>query len=136
MPTKGSFYTQTGPTYQGDNPASSSNDGEVGVSISSPAANDIIDIPILFACTLNSVTVAGDVVGSAVFDLLLAPFGTVPTASITGSTEPTLASAQFYQDTALTGWSHIIPANSLLRVKLNSTSGLARVALALKITKG
>lgn len=136
MSTKGSFFSLTGPTYTGDNPASSSNDGEVGVSISSPAANDIVDIPILFACTINSVTVFSDVVGSAVFDLLLSTFGTVPTASITGSANPTLASAQFYQDTALTGWSPIIPANSLLRVKLNSTSGLSRVAIALKITKG
>src|SRR6187455_287798 len=136
--TKGSFYAQTGPTYEGTNPSSSSNDGEIPVVFIAGADGtfDTIDLPITFGCSVVAATLVSDAPGDVVIDVQLAPYAGFPgsLASICSSTKPTLTSAQAYQDTALTGWTKAVPANSVLRFTPSGVSGIQRATLTLQIT--
>lgn len=135
-----SFYNTTGPTYQGENPASSSNDGELVIVVDGGgnAINTGIkgDFPITFGCTINSVILVSDQPGDVVVNILSAPLGNTPTSSICGSDLPTLASSQTMQDTKLTGWNVSVSPLTVLRISINSVSVITRLTIVLKITKG
>lgn len=136
---KTSFYADSGTAYAGLNPTPLSNDGEIVIIIdgmgSLPTTGDKADLPVMFDCTINSLAIVADQVGSAVVDILKAPIGTTPTISICGSDLPTLASASSNSDTLLTGWTTSITAGDVLRFNLNSVSTITRLTLVLKITK-
>lgn len=138
-----SFYNTTGPTYQGENPASSSNDGELIVVIDgggSPIGTGVVaDIPVSFDCTINSVTIVTDVVGSIVVDVWKASLANFPPTSansITASDPPTISDAQTFQDTTLTRWTTTVANGDILRVNVNSAATCTRATLTFKITKG
>lgn len=139
----GSFYAQTGPTYQGDNPASSSNDGAITFVLDGAGAvlttGIKLSIEIPFACTINSVTILADQVGSLVLDIWKAPLANYPPTvanSICGTAKPTLASAQSVQDATLAGWTTTVAAGDTLRFNVNSAATITRISVTLKITKG
>jgi hypothetical protein len=140
MSASSSFYKNTGPVFQGENPTSVSNYGEIVATIDN--SNLVIstgfkgDYPITFGCTINSVMLVSDVSGSVVIDILKAPFGTTPTASICGSTNPTLSAATTYRDTALVGWNTAITPLDVLRIQVVSVSTITRLTIVLQITKG
>src|SRR6187455_408122 len=119
MTGKSSFYASTGPTYTGTNPASSSNDGEIGVVFDGGSgaltADAYIDIPITFGCQVQSATLWADASGSAVVDIRVATPPTAPTASICASAKPTLSSAQYSKDATLTGWTVDIAPDQIVR---------------------
>jgi hypothetical protein len=144
---KTSFYADTTATstsveysFEGRNPVPINNFGEIvivfdggGAAVSTGIK---VDVPIMFDCTIDSAVLVADAAGSIVVDILKAPVGTVPTASICASALPTLASALSSTDITLTGWTTDIDAADVLRFVVNSASGVNRVTLVLKITKG
>lgn len=143
MTTKGSFFELTGPSYVGTNPASSSNDGAIGVvidgggSVISTGVQADIEIP--FGCTINSVTLLADVAGSVVVDVWNAAFADYPPTvanTICAAALPTLTSAMSYQDTTLTGWTTAVASNSVFRININSVTSITRLSITFKITKG
>jgi hypothetical protein len=139
----GSFYATTGPSYVGENPASSSNDGAITFVIDgagltlSPGVK--LDIEIPFACTINSVTMLADQSGSAVLDIWKAPLASFPPTSgnsICGASRPTITSAQSVQDNALVGWTTTVSSGDTLRFNVVSATSITRLTVTLKITKG
>jgi hypothetical protein len=57
----------------------------------------------------------------------------MPTRAITSS--PTLSSAQKSEDTTLTGWTTALSAGDILRFNVDSVAIIARVTLALALTR-
>lgn len=91
-----------------------------------------IEVPWHF--TIARWTILGDVIGSAVFDVWNAPYGSYPptvTNSIVGGNPPTLTAAQSAQSSTLTGWSPAIPGGSILGYNLESVSSLHWATLSL-----
>lgn len=141
-PSPSSFYATTGPVYVGTNPASSSNNGEIAVVIDGGGATlptgVKVDIPISFACTINSVTLVADEVGSIQIDVWKTPLaGFPPTVSnsICATDLPTLTAAQASTDATLTGWTTSILPGDVLRISVNSVTAIKRVTCSLQITK-
>lgn len=60
-----------------------------------------------------------------------------PTVSvITASAKPTLATSRKGTSTALTGWTTAIAADDVLRIGVNSVTGMQRVVLVVKVRRG
>lgn len=93
-----------------------------------------IEVP--FACTINRVTLAADQSGSIVIDVWRAN-AAVPTVAntITASDLPTLSSAQYSTDTALTGWSKTLVARDILAFNVNSATTVQKVLISLTVTR-
>lgn len=122
--------------------AAAANNGEVVAVIDGSGAAITtgvkVDIPVGFACIINSMTMVADQNGSIVVDIWKAPFASFPPTSsnsITASDKPTLSSAQSVQDTALTGWTVNIKAGDVLRFNVNSAATVTRVTIILQVTK-
>ena len=100
-------------------------------------------ISIPFACSIVSATLLADQSGSCVLDLWRCTYAqfdagsTHPVVgdSITASAQPTLSSANKYQDTTLTGWTTMLNADDVLAFHLNSSSTIQRLTIALGITR-
>lgn len=94
-------------------------------------------ITIPFACTIQSVTMIADQVGSCVVDIWKAAYPTIPTVAntIAASALPTLSSSQKSQDTTLTGWTTAVSAGDVLGFNVNSVSTITRLNLVLKVAK-
>lgn len=142
MTSKSSFFAQ-GPIYQGENPASSSNDGAITFVIDgaglalAPGVKLSLEVP--FACTINSVTMLADQAGSLVLDIWKAPLASFPPTSsntICGGNPATISGAQTMQDTTLTGWTTALSSGDCLRFNVVSASSITRLSVTLKITKG
>ena len=95
-------------------------------------------LPVSFACTINSVTVAGAPSGSIVFDIWKAA-GAIPTVAntITAAAKPTLSSAQYSVDSTLTGWGtgKTISAGDVLVFNIDSCSTITKASIVLKVTQ-
>lgn len=93
-------------------------------------------ISIPYNCTITGWTITGDQSGSAVIDVLRAPYAAFPTiASIAGSDKPTLSAAQKNVDSSLIGWgSTALNAGDELQVNLNSVATCTRLNLTITIT--
>jgi len=96
------------------------------------------DILIPFAGTITGATLLADVSGSMIVDLWKAPYASFPPTvanTIVSLTPPTLATANKYQDTTLTGWTTAIAANDVIRVNINSVTTISRFVIALSIAR-
>lgn len=96
------------------------------------------DLEVPFACTITSVTLLADQVGSIVVDIWKDTYANAPPTaadSITASAKPTLSSAQKSQDTTLTGWSKNLAAGDILRFNVDSAATVQRVSVMLKVKK-
>lgn len=92
-----------------------------------------VEVP--FACNVVGWTLLADAVGSIVIDVWKDTFGAFPPTvadTITGSEKPTLAAVQKNQDLTLTTWTTLIPAGSILAIKIDSCSGIRQAALTLR----
>lgn len=91
-----------------------------------------------FDCTINSVTLIADQVGSIVIDIwkdTLANFPPVAADSICGGAKPTLSSARTSENTTLTGWTKTISAGDVLFFNVDSATTVQNVSIHLKVTK-
>ena len=102
---------------------------------SSPAAGTLYRMYVPAPCTIQSATMVSDVSGSAVVDIWVASYPTIPTIAntIVASDKPTLSSAQASQDASLTGWTVTIPGNSNVFFHLDSASTLTIFTLTLVV---
>jgi len=90
-----------------------------------------IEVPKDFNCTINQVSLYANPSGSIVVDILKSGFaGFPPSVSICGS-PPTLASANKYQDTGLSGWTTSLLGGEILAVTYSGLSGITLCTLAL-----
>lgn len=85
-----------------------------------------------FDITLQQATIVGNVSGSAVVDILMAPSSGSPFTSICGSHKPTLTSQSIERDSVLSTWTVTIPAGSILVAVLNSVTTCKKVTVSLK----
>jgi len=91
-----------------------------------------------FNCTITQVTLLAAQTGSIVIDIWKDGYGFFPPTdadSVTGSSPPTISSAQKYQDSTLTGWTTYIYANDVLAFNVDSCTTITRVTLSLRVTK-
>lgn len=96
------------------------------------------DLPVDFACTIQSVTVVADAVGSIVVDIWKDTYGNFPPVvadSICASAKPTLSSANKSQDGTLTGWVTSIAAGDILRFNVDSAATVKMVTVSLKVKR-
>lgn len=97
------------------------------------------DIELPFAGTITAARLLADTSGDVVVDIWKSAYSAFPPVlggSITAAAKPTLSAAQKYQDTTLTGWTTAFAAGDVLRVNVDSASGLSRVTLSLTCLKG
>jgi hypothetical protein len=91
-----------------------------------------VEVP--FACSIAHVALVSDVSGSVVIDIWKVAFAGVPATSgnsITASDKPTLASAQKYFDTSLTGWTTTVSAGDWLYFNVDSATTVTKVTVSL-----
>lgn len=96
------------------------------------------DLVVDFACTITAVTLLADQTGSIVVDIWKDSYANYPpdnSDSITASATPTISTATKSQDTTLTGWTTSISAGQILRFNVDSVTSIARVTVALKVTR-
>lgn len=99
-----------------------------------------LEIP--FDCSIDSVELLADQVGSAVVDIFKTTFAaydavTHPTAAdkITGTSQPTIAAATKYFDSALSGWTKTITKGDVLAFNVNSAATIQRLTITLNVSK-
>lgn len=91
-----------------------------------------------FACTILQATLLADQTGSIVIDLWKDSYANYPPTdsdSITASAPPTISSSTKSLDSTLTGWTTSISAGDIIRVNVDSVTGIERVSLMLKVLK-
>lgn len=88
-----------------------------------------------YGCTITAATMIADQTGSAVVDVWVAAYPTMPTSAnkITSATPPTLSSAQVSQNTTLTSWTTAIAAGSILAFSVTSASTVTTINLTLTV---
>ncbi|MEM8973615.1 MAG: hypothetical protein AAGD43_16270, partial [Pseudomonadota bacterium] len=95
-------------------------------------------IPVSFDATIIEATLISNTSGDAVIDVWKDTFANYPPTnadSITASAQPTLSSADKYQDLSLTGWTTSIAAGDVLVANIDSVSGLTNLVLNLKVQR-
>lgn len=104
----------------------------------------VVDIPVDFACRiveweLLATSPAGG--GSVVLDIykVSAPdwYVAAPTSAnkITGSELPTLTSARYARSSVLAGWETTVNDGDVLRVNVNSATGVTKLTLKLRVRR-
>jgi hypothetical protein len=94
------------------------------------------EIEIPFDCTITSVRLIADQVGSIVVDINKSTYATFPTvASITGGSEPTISSAIKSEDTTLTGWTLELSAGDIIQYEVDSVTSIERCLVSLNLLK-
>lgn len=96
------------------------------------------DLYVPFACTITSVTMLADQVGSIVVDIWKDTYANYPPTvadTITAAALPTITAANKSQDTTLTGWTKTVAAGDTLRFNVNSAATVTRLNLSLTVTK-
>lgn len=96
------------------------------------------DLPIDFACEIQSVTMLADQSGSIVVDIWKDTYANYPPTdadSITASAVPTITSAIKSRDLTLTGWTKTIAAGDILRYNVDSVATIERVTISLHVLK-
>jgi hypothetical protein len=94
-------------------------------------------LQIPFNCTIFSVSMLADQVGSITMDILKGTYAGFPTtASICGvASKPTITAGVKYEDSTLTGWSKNLSAGDILAFNIDSASTVTRVTLTLNVTR-
>lgn len=91
-----------------------------------------------FDATITEWRILADTSGDLEIDVWKATFASFPPSSgdsITASDKPTLSSAASASDTSLTGWTTSINAGDVIRLNIDSCSGISRACLVLSITR-
>lgn len=96
------------------------------------------DLEVQSDCTISSVTMVTDQVGSIVINIWKCTFAqfdnsTHPVAGdkITASAPPTISSGVSYHDTTLTGWTRSLSKGDILRFNIDSSSTVTRASISL-----
>lgn len=109
------------------------------VELNAPTGGQQADFRWPWDGTIVRWTLAGDATGSAVVDIWQRTFAndTFPTVAntITASAKPTLSTASLRDSTTLTGWTTTFSRGDMVRVNVDSVSGLGRLTLVLEVTK-
>ena len=100
-----------------------------------PGQGPSLEVP--FDCQIVRARLVADMAGAIVIDLWNTPFGIVPGAanSICAADKPTLTAAQFFNDTALTGWSVQLAAGSWITPNVESANLVRLVTLSLTLSR-
>lgn len=96
------------------------------------------DIIAPFTGTITSWTILADETGSAVVDVWVDTYANYPPTvgdSITAAAKPTLSGSNKATSSTLTGWSTAVVAGDVLRINLDSVSGLGRLLLVLAYSR-
>ena len=89
-----------------------------------------------FAATIQGVRLYADQAGNVTVDIQKCTHADFPTASsICGSSQPSLSSAQKYEDTTLTGWTTAINAGDILIFSTSGVSGITKLTVALEVER-
>jgi len=94
--------------------------------------------PIPFDCTIEMVTLLADQSGNLVVDIWNDTYANFPPTvadTICAAAKPTLAAADKYQDSTLTGWTTAISAGDILRFNVDSVATITRVTLMLRVRR-
>ena len=106
-----------------------------GVNAITTGVKGYFQIP--FACAITKVQLVGDNVGTISVDIWKDTFANFPPTiadTIVASAKPNLASAQKYEDTALTGWNKTVNAGDWLAFYVDGTpSTVKQVTLVLTL---
>lgn len=95
-------------------------------------AGGIKYVPVPFACTIAAWTITVDT-GTVTVDVKKIAAGTaLPTASITASATPAIASNNVLRSTTLTGWTTAVSANDILGVLLSASASATNVSFMLE----
>lgn len=89
-----------------------------------------------FDCTISAAVLLADQVGSAVLDIWRIPIASYPPTianTIVASDPPTISSAQFSIDTALTGWETQLNKGDTLIYKVVSCTSIQRLNVTLPV---
>jgi hypothetical protein len=104
-----------------------------------PAIGSKFRLEIPYACTINSVTLLGDLTGDAVVDIWVDTYANYsPTVadSICGSNKPTISSSNKGQLTSFSTWTTTsIAAGSIAVINLDSVSTITDLTIIVKVTK-
>lgn len=98
-----------------------------------------IQIPV--KCTITAVRLLADQAGTIQIDIWKDTYANFPPTvadTITASAKPALASAQSYQDTALTGWTVAVAAGDILAYNVDvspAPATLTRVVVSLSMVR-
>jgi hypothetical protein len=95
-----------------------------------------IEVP--FTCEIWEVVLLADQIGSVVVDVWKETYANYPPIngdSITGSSPPTISSAQKSVDSVLAGWTTTINAGDILAFHVDSCSLITRLTVALKVRR-
>jgi hypothetical protein len=119
------------------------NDGQFdGVTpMTATGARDWLIVP--FDCTITEVTLLGQGTGSCVADFWVCSYANfdggathpVQGDSITASAPPTISGGYKYQDSALTGWTTVLVAGTVLCFALRSISGFTGLNASLQMQR-
>jgi hypothetical protein len=89
-------------------------------------------------CTIVSWDLLANTTGSVQFDLWKDTYANYPPTladSITASAKPALTSATKAQSSTLTGWTTALNAGDVIRINVDSVTGISRVVLVLNVTR-
>lgn len=99
-----------------------------------------LEIP--FDCTIDSVELLADHVGSVVVDIYKTTYAAYdasahPAAAdkITGTSKPTIVAGTKYTDAALSGWTKAITAGDVLAFNIDSVATIQRLTVTLNVSK-
>ena len=112
--------------------------GGVDIIFNSPIVNMQADLEMPFAGTLTGWTLLADASGSCVVDIWKDVYGSYPPTvadTITAAAKPTIAAATKGQSSTLTGWTTAFATGDIIRLNVDSVSGIARVVLSLKFNR-
>lgn len=99
-----------------------------------------LEIP--FDCTIDSVELLADRVGSVVVDIYKTTYAAYDASAhpavadkITGTSKPTITGGTKYTDSTLAGWTKTIAAGAVLAFNIDSTSTIQRLTVTLNVSK-
>jgi hypothetical protein len=109
--------------------------GQLSTTVAPPTGSKaFLQVP--FDCVIVSWTMLGDVSGSAQITVKKSTYTAFPTtSSIVASAPPNLSSAQKNTSSTLTGWTTSLAKGDILEFNLDSIATIARVMLALAVTR-
>lgn len=113
--------------------------GALEIVASSPVAGVLTDVEMPFAGTWTSWRVINDAAGSITYDLWLDTYANFPPVvgdSKVGANKPKTTAAALAQDAgSMTGWTTAFAAGDILRVNIDSASGIGRSTLSLRYVR-
>lgn len=102
------------------------------------AAGIKTDIVMPFSCVIQEVTVLSSQEGSIVIDIWKDSYSNFPPTeadSITASAKPTISSSNKSKDSTLSGWTKTLSGGDILRVVVDSCTGIRNCMLSLTVLR-